>query len=62
MVVVFALVTHGEDGDGGGIGDLEQGDVAGFTEGNDQFAQKGIGVVRLADSEVETVLSLIERC
>jgi hypothetical protein len=42
VAVVFALMAQGEDGDGGAIGDLEQDNVAGPAEGNDQFAQKGI--------------------
>ena len=42
VVVVFALMAHGEDCDGMLIFDFEQGDVAGIAEGNDRLAQERV--------------------
>lgn len=41
VVVVFELVTHGQDGHGRCVLDLEQGDVPAAAERNQQLAQEG---------------------
>jgi hypothetical protein len=65
VVIVFALVAHREDGDGRPIGDLEPNHTAGAAEGNNQFTQKGIGVVRLAAGEghlLKKSVAALNRC
>jgi hypothetical protein len=37
VVIVFKLKPHREDGDGIGIVDFKQGDIAGRAERNDDF-------------------------
>ena len=43
VVILLALMPHGEDGDRARVFDLEQRHKAGIAEGNDHFAQQGIG-------------------
>lgn len=44
VVVLFPLVTHGEDSDAVAVLDLEQRDVAGGAERNNEFAQERVAV------------------
>jgi hypothetical protein len=48
VIVVLSLVSHGQYRDGRFVLDLEQRDVAGTTERDDQLPQEWIGVIRLA--------------
>lgn len=43
VVILLALMPHGEEGDRARVFDLEQRHIAGIAEGNDHFAQQGIG-------------------
>lgn len=47
VVVVFALVANGEDGDGAFVFDFEQDHITGPAEWDDPFAQERVGVIRL---------------
>jgi len=51
VVVIFALVSHRQHGDGLAVFDLEQRHVAGAAERNQQLAQERIGLIRLAAGE-----------
>src|SRR3546814_88453 len=48
VVVVFALVADGEDGDGAVVVDFEQCDVSGLAEADQQFAEQWCAGVGLA--------------
>src|SRR3546814_1391575 len=57
VVVVFALVADGEDGDGAVVVDFEQCDVSGLAEADQQFAEQwcaGVGLAAAPRSEEHT--------
>lgn len=51
MVILFALMAHGQEGDEPGFLYLEQCNVAGFTEGDDHLPQERIFRQDLAAGE-----------